>query len=119
MARAAVSQETCPGWSKLALFARRSVAMSLAILARLFCFGGNLHLARVSKRARMAIVADAWSSEHRQECPVPLFARLFSGWFWAMGSRRGSRGWIVLCAAICCGFSTMLDSATRAAELRQ
>jgi hypothetical protein len=38
MARAAVSQETCPGWSKLALFARRSVAMSLAILARLFCW---------------------------------------------------------------------------------
>ena len=27
MARAAESQETCPGWSKLTLFARRSVAI--------------------------------------------------------------------------------------------
>jgi hypothetical protein len=33
-----VSQETCPGWSKLALFARGSVAIGLAILARLFCW---------------------------------------------------------------------------------
>jgi hypothetical protein len=38
MAREAVSQETCPGWSKLTLFARRSVAIGLAILARLFCW---------------------------------------------------------------------------------
>ncbi len=36
-----MSQETCPGWSKLALFARRSVAIGLAILARLFCCWGN------------------------------------------------------------------------------
>jgi hypothetical protein len=38
VAREAESQETYPRWSKLTLFARKSVAMSLAILARLFVF---------------------------------------------------------------------------------
>jgi hypothetical protein len=50
MARAVVSQETCPGWSKLTLFARRSVAIGLAILARLFyCCEETPALARLLK----------------------------------------------------------------------
>jgi len=64
--------------------------MSLAILARLFCFGGNLLLARVSNRARMAIVADAWSSEHRQDCLCHFSEAI-------LRRRR-----VLLCAAILC-----------------
>jgi hypothetical protein len=63
-----VSQETCPGWSKLALFARGSVAIGLAILARLFCWCRDLLLARLAERAWVAQVVDAWPSERRQEC---------------------------------------------------
>jgi hypothetical protein len=65
-----VSQETCPGWSKLALFARRSVAIGLAILARLFSFwrvGIGILRRRVEARAattetfvRGDFLRDAW-----------------------------------------------------------
>jgi hypothetical protein len=46
-----VSQETCPGWSKLALFARRSVAIGLAILARLFCCAAGTFFSQLDGRS--------------------------------------------------------------------
>src|SRR3984957_1898668 len=122
MARAAVSQETCPGWSKLALFARRSVAMGLAILARLFCWcegicfwldwRSELELRRWLMRGRQS--AGPSVLRVNKECLrhlsradfVLVMLNIAGGWL-----GRGGRLRKVFCAAI---FFAMLGCAAHA-----